>query len=131
MITHDLGDVAEFVDDILVMYGGKPVEYGSVGDVFYEPQHPYTWGLLSSVTRLDRVRQARLKPIAGSPPSLINVPPGCGFHPRCPYASLNDGRCETEVPEMLQTRGEHHQLRCHLETGQRTSLFLEQVKPTL
>ena len=92
MITHDLGVVAELADDILVMYGGKAVEYGTVNEVFYEPQHPYTWGLLSSVTRLDRVRQERLKPIAGSPPSLINVPSGCAFHPRCPYEPQTGGK---------------------------------------
>ena len=130
MITHDLGVVAEFVDDILVMYGGKGVEYGTVSEVFYEPQHPYTWGLLSSVTRLDRVRQERLKPIAGSPPSLINVPTGCSFHPRCPYEPMTGGKGSTEVPEMVDAGG-GHMVRCHLDAQQRKSIFLEQVKPTL
>ncbi len=130
MITHDLGVVAEFADDILVMYGGKAVEYGTVNEVFYEPQHPYTWGLLSSVTRLDRVRQARLKPIAGSPPSLINVPSGCSFHPRCPYEPETGGKGSTVVPELVDT-GKGHMVRCHLSARQRTDLFLEHVKPTL
>jgi peptide/nickel transport system ATP-binding protein len=130
MITHDLGVVAEFADDILVMYGGKAVEYGSVNEVFYQPQHPYTWGLLSSVTRLDRVRLARLKPIAGSPPSLINVPSGCSFHPRCPYEPQTGGKSPTVVPELVDAGG-GHLVRCHLTAKERQSIFLEQVKPTL
>ncbi len=130
MITHDLGVVAEFADDILVMYGGKAVEYGTVNEVFYEPQHPYTWGLLSSVTRLDRVRQARLKPIAGSPPSLINIPSGCSFHPRCPYEPQTGGKGSTIVPELVDS-GNGHMVRCHLSARERTDLFLEHVKPTL
>ena len=130
MITHDLGVVAEFVDDILVMYGGKAVEYGRVNDVFYEPQHPYTWGLLSSVTRLDRVRQERLKPIAGSPPSLINIPNGCSFHPRCPYEPLTGGKGATVVPDLVDD-GNGHKVRCHLSKEERKTIFLEQVKPSL
>ena len=130
MITHDLGVVAEFVDDILVMYGGKCYEYGKVNDVFYEPQHPYTWGLLSSVTRLDRLRQDRLKPIAGSPPSLINIPQGCAFHPRCPYEPLTGGKGSTIVPELVDA-GNDHQVRCHLTAKERQDIFVKQVKPTL
>ena len=130
MITHDLGVVAEFADDILVMYAGKGVEYGSVSEVFYRPEHPYTWGLLSSVTRLDRLRQERLKPIAGSPPSLINVPGGCAFHPRCPYEPLTGGRGATEVPELLDIGG-GHLVRCHIPSAERKHIFLEQVKPGL
>lgn len=130
MITHDLGVVAEFADDILVMYGGKAVEYGSVNDVFYRPEHPYTWGLLSSVTRLDRVRQDRLKPIAGSPPSLINVPTGCAFHPRCPYEPLTGGKGATVVPAMTDA-GLGHLVRCHLPSEERKAIFVDQVKPTL
>ena len=79
------GVVAELADDILVMYGGRAVEYGTARDVFAQPQHPYTWGLLGSMPRIDRERTERLVPIPGSPPSLINVPSGCAFHPRCPY----------------------------------------------
>jgi peptide/nickel transport system ATP-binding protein len=130
MITHDLGVVAEFVDDILVMYGGKCVEYGAVNEVFYEPQHPYTWGLLSSVTRLDRVRQERLKPISGSPPSLINIPDGCAFHPRCPYEPQTGGKGSTVVPELVDA-GKGHLVRCHLSAKERQDIFTKQVKPTL
>jgi peptide/nickel transport system ATP-binding protein len=131
MITHDLGVVAEFVDDILVMYGGKAVEYGAVKDIFYRPEHPYAWGLLSSMTRLDRVRQERLKPIAGAPPSLINVPSGCSFHPRCPYVDLvPGGRCSGEVPELVEAAA-GHLVRCHIPTTQRKSVFIDKVKPDL
>jgi peptide/nickel transport system ATP-binding protein len=131
MITHDLGVVAEFADDILVMYGGKGIEYGSLDDVFYRPQHPYTWGLLSSVTRLDRGRQERLRPIAGNPPSLINVPSGCAFHPRCPYVEqVGQGRCAAEVPELAPVTG-GHLARCHLTTKERTKIFTDVVQPAL
>src|SRR4249919_2407824 len=81
LITHDLGVVAELSDDIMVMYAGRSVEYATADEVFTRPQHPYTWGLLSSMPRLDRVRTERLRPIKGAPPSLINVPSGCPFHP--------------------------------------------------
>jgi len=130
MITHDLGVVAEFANDILVMYGGKAVEYGTVNEVFYEPQHPYTWGLLSSVTRLDRVRQERLKPIAGAHPSLINIPAGCSFHPRCPYEPKTGGKGSTVVPDLVDAGG-GHLVRCHLSAKERTGIFAEQVKPHL
>src|SRR5436309_978531 len=83
IITHGLGVVAELADDILVMYGGKCVEYGSAQTIFRRPEHPYAWGLLSSVPRVDRDVRDRLVPIKGSPPSLINLPSGCSFHPRC------------------------------------------------
>ena len=91
LITHDLGVVAELADDILVMYAGRAAEYGSAEDIFDRPQHPYTWGLLGSMPRIDRDRAERLIPIKGTPPSLINVPSGCAFNPRCAYAELNDG----------------------------------------
>ncbi|HXZ71061.1 MAG TPA: ABC transporter ATP-binding protein, partial [Streptosporangiaceae bacterium] len=98
VITHDLGVVAELADRILVMYAGKSVEQGSSDDIFRNPEHPYTWGLLSSMPRLDRERQDRLVPIKGTPPSLIHVPAGCAFHPRCPYAKLTNGASQTVVP---------------------------------
>ena len=85
IITHDLGVVAELADDIMVMYAGRTAEYGPASDIFKMPQHPYTWGLLGSMPRLDRERADRLLPIKGTPPSLINVPSGCPFHPRCAY----------------------------------------------
>jgi oligopeptide/dipeptide ABC transporter ATP-binding protein len=86
MITHDLGVVADLADDIMVMYAGRVVEHGATRQVFYDPQHPYTWGLLGSIPRLDRPKTERLHSIAGSPPSLINRPEGCKFRPRCEHA---------------------------------------------
>jgi peptide/nickel transport system ATP-binding protein len=114
------------------MYAGKAVEYGKVDDVFYRPEHPYTWGLLSSVTRLDRLRQDRLKPIAGSPPSLINVPSGCAFHPRCPYIDQEPGADvkKTEYPPLLESEP-GHLVACHMAPELRKKLFAETVKPTL
>ena len=131
MITHDLGVVAEMANDILVMYGGKAVEYGPVNDVFYRPEHPYAWGLLSSMPRLDRVRSARLNPVPGNPPSLINIPPRCAFHPRCRYAAEVAGdACRTQVPDLLGT-GPDHVVRCHLAQSRRAELFAADVKPLL
>src|ERR687885_518309 len=86
LITHDLGVVAEIADEIAVMYAGRIVEYGTKRDVFYDPQHPYTWGLLGSIPRLDRPKPKKLHSIRGLPPSLINLPGGCKFRPRCPHA---------------------------------------------
>ncbi|MEU7892983.1 ABC transporter ATP-binding protein [Nonomuraea sp. NPDC049152] len=130
IITHDLGVVAELSDDILVMYGGKCVEYGSTETVFYRPEHPYTWGLLGSMPRLDRERTERLMPIKGSPPSLINVPPGCAFHPRCPHAARTEGRSDTEVPELLKT-SPGHLVRCHMAPEERRQLWESEIKPML
>ncbi len=130
IITHDLGVVAEVADDILVMYAGKSVEYGSVEDIFYRPEHPYAWGLLNSVTRLDRLRQDRLQPIAGSPPSLINVPTGCAFHPRCPYCPLTNGLGEREYPPLREaTPG--HLVACHLPHEERERIWSEEISPKL
>jgi oligopeptide/dipeptide ABC transporter ATP-binding protein len=86
LITHDLGVVADIADDIAVMYAGRIVEYGTKRQVFYDPLHPYTWGLLGSIPRLDRAKPKKLASIAGAPPSLINLPQGCKFRPRCPHA---------------------------------------------
>jgi peptide/nickel transport system ATP-binding protein len=130
IITHDLGVVAELADDILVMYAGKAVEYGSSQAIFGRPEHPYTWGLLSSMPRMDRARQERLVPIQGTPPSLIRVPPGCAFHPRCPYATLNEGRSQAEVPPLL-TSEPGHKVACHLSPQQRQRIWAEEVAPRL
>ncbi|HEV2782518.1 MAG TPA: ABC transporter ATP-binding protein [Actinophytocola sp.] len=130
IITHDLGVVAELADDILVMYAGKAVEYGRAHEIFNAPQHPYTWGLLGSMPRLDRERSERLLPIKGTPPSLINVPPGCPFHPRCAYAGLNGGASETEVPE-LRDVGDHHFIACHLSAEDRMRIWDTEIKPKL
>jgi peptide/nickel transport system ATP-binding protein len=124
IITHDLGVVAELADDILVMYAGRMAEYGTSNDIFDRPRHPYTWGLLSSMPRLDRARAERLTPIPGTPPSLINVPQGCPFHPRCRYAGRNNGRSEAEVPQ-LRPVGPGHQVACHLSTDDQRQLWTE------
>ena len=83
LVTHDLGVVADIADRIAVMYAGRIVETGTLDEIFYDPQHPYTWGLLGSITRIDRDRPGRLPSIPGMPPSLLNRPQGCHFRPRC------------------------------------------------
>jgi peptide/nickel transport system ATP-binding protein/oligopeptide transport system ATP-binding protein len=85
-VTHDLGVVADIADRVLVMYSGRLVEQGTLDEIFYDPQHPYTWGLMGSVTRVDRDPPRRLPAIPGQPPSLLRVPEGCHFRPRCPHA---------------------------------------------
>ncbi|NUW41747.1 ABC transporter ATP-binding protein [Nonomuraea rhodomycinica] len=130
IITHDLGVVAELSDDILVMYGGKCIEYGSADDIFYRPEHPYTWGLLGSMPRLDREPTERLLPIKGSPPSLINVPPGCAFHPRCPYAERTGDKARTVAPALAETEG-GHLVRCHMSPAERRALWENEIKPAL
>jgi peptide/nickel transport system ATP-binding protein len=122
MITHDLGVVAEVADDILVMYAGRMAEYGSSEDVFVHPGHPYTWGLLGSMPRLDRMRMERLLSIRGTPPSLINVPAGCPFHPRCDYAARTNGRSEKEVPA-LRPVSPGHLVACHLSTDEQRRIW--------
>jgi peptide/nickel transport system ATP-binding protein len=97
LVTHDLGVVAEIADRIMVMYAGRIVEQGGLDKVFYDSQHPYTWGLLGSVTRIDRNRRGRLPGIPGQPPSLLAPPAGCHFRPRCPHAF---DRC-AKVPELI------------------------------
>ena len=127
IITHDLGVVAELADDILVMYAGRMAEYGSSEDIFDHPGHPYTWGLLGSMPRLDRTRIDRLLSIRGTPPSLINVPAGCPFNPRCDYATRNNGRSETEVPALRQV-GPGHLVACHLSTDEQRRIWAERDK---
>jgi len=130
IITHDLGVVAELADNIMVMYGGKAIEYGAAKTVFMDPEHPYTWGLLGSMPRLDRAVQDRLLPIPGNPPSLINVPSGCAFHPRCAFAARTNGRSENEVPELLPVDS-RHLVRCHLPSADRKQIFNEEIRPHL
>ena len=130
IITHDLGVVAELADDILVMYGGRAVEYGTARDVFAQPQHPYAWGLLGSMPRIDRERSDRLLPIPGSPPSLINVPTGCAFHPRCAYEERTEGRARRERPE-LREAAPGHLVACHLPVEERRRIFAEEIGPKL
>jgi oligopeptide/dipeptide ABC transporter ATP-binding protein len=119
LITHDLGVVAEVADDVLVMYAGRVVEAGTLDQIFYDPQHPYTWGLLGSVTRLDRGRAHRLSQIKGQPPSLIAPPEGCHFRPRCPHEF---DRCP-KVPG-LENRSNvvGHLDRCWLSAEQKRAL---------
>ncbi|MYU14473.1 ABC transporter ATP-binding protein [Streptomyces samsunensis] len=136
IITHDLGVVAELADDLLVMYGGRCVERGPADKVFYEPQHPYTWGLLGSMPRIDRDQTERLIPVKGSPPSLINVPSGCAFHPRCPYADVpKDNITRTERPELRELRGKDagggHFSACHMTQEERTRIWTEEIAPKL
>jgi peptide/nickel transport system ATP-binding protein len=131
IITHDLGVVADMADELLVMYGGKPVETGSVADVFYRPEHPYTWGLLSSMPRMDQARKERLVPILGTPPSLINLPTGCSFHPRCRFKDRVPGdKCRMDEPELLEA-APHHDVRCHIDSPQRQKIFETEIKPVL
>jgi peptide/nickel transport system ATP-binding protein len=131
IITHDLGVVAELADDILVMYAGRAVEYGPASAVFASPQHPYTWGLLGSVPRWDQPRSQRLMPIPGSPPSLINVPPGCPFHPRCRYAELTEGKASSSRPELRPAPSVDHLVACHLSDGRRQQIFDDEIRPNL
>ena len=111
LITHDLGVVAEVADEIIVMYAGRVVEQGGKRDIFYDPQHPYTWGLLGSIPRLDRPKPKKLHSIRGMPPSLINLPQGCKFRPRCPHAFE---KCyeEPSLENRAEARG--HLDRCWL-----------------
>jgi oligopeptide transport system ATP-binding protein len=109
MITHDLGVVADMANDVMVMYGGRQVEYGCADDVFYRPLHPYTWGLLDSLPRHDISEKGELCPINGQPPSLIDIPSGCAFHPRCPYAKEI---CHTTIPELREIEPGHSSA-CH------------------
>jgi peptide/nickel transport system ATP-binding protein len=129
IITHDLGVVAEVADEVLVMYAGRPAEKGSAEGVFRQPGHPYTWGLLGSMPRLDVARVDRLRPIPGTPPSLINVPSGCPFHPRCGYqAEVSGERCHTDVPELLEIQP-GHRTACHLTSGRRRDIWAGLADP--
>lgn len=126
LITHDLGVVADVADEVAVMYAGRLVERGSLNDIFYSPEMPYTVGLLSSVPRLDAVSE-RLTPIPGQPPSLIRLPEGCVFNPRCGARSWVEGdRCTTERPELLQVTATHA-VRCHLDKAQRDQFAAESL----
>jgi peptide/nickel transport system ATP-binding protein len=125
-ITHDLGVIAEIADEILVMYAGRVVEQGSARDVFYDPQMPYTWGLLGSIPRLDRPRVERLHTIEGTPPSLINPPEGCKFRPRCPHA-FEKCRQEPGLENRVGTPG--HLDRCWLDVEFKRAHRDETISP--
>jgi peptide/nickel transport system ATP-binding protein len=129
MITHDLGVVAELADDVAVMYAGRVVEAGPKAMIFGAPEHPYTWGLLGSIPRMTAPRDVELVPIAGRPPSLINVPSGCSFHPRCPYVLPEHRKVEpalrptSDVPD--------HRVACLLEEQTRRDLWRRLRRGTL
>jgi oligopeptide/dipeptide ABC transporter ATP-binding protein len=119
LITHDLGVVAEVANDIIVMYAGRVVEHGPKRQLFYDPQHPYTWGLLGSIPRLDRPKPEKLHSIEGMPPSLINLPQGCKFRPRCPHAF---DKCEEEPELKNRVEDREHLDRCWLSVDDKRSL---------
>jgi len=131
VITHDLGVVAELADDVLVMYGGRCIEFADATTIFDRPEHPYTWGLLGSMPRMDRPQMDRLVPIPGLPPSLINLPSGCSFHPRCQYEPRTGGLGNTLMPELSPAGGSKHLVRCHIPTEERQRIWSEEVKPKL
>jgi peptide/nickel transport system ATP-binding protein len=123
MITHDLGVVAEVADEIAVMYAGEIVEHASKDSIFASPEHPYTWGLLRSIPRLDLPRGEELVPISGRPPSLITLPGGCSFHPRCPY--VREAHRHTHPPLEPVTDDSEHVVRCLLSSETRRRLWRE------
>jgi oligopeptide/dipeptide ABC transporter ATP-binding protein len=110
LITHDLGVIAGHTDEVLVMYAGRPVEQGSVDEIFYEPRMPYTLGLIGSLPRMDEDRGHRLTPVHGTPPSMLNLPPGCPFRPRCP---MHQDICSEVEPALLPVSSTGHVSACH------------------
>jgi oligopeptide/dipeptide ABC transporter ATP-binding protein len=120
LVTHDLGVVADVADRVVVMYSGRVVEQGTLDELFYDPQHPYTWGLLGSITRVDRDRGQRLPAIPGMPPSLLRPPQGCHFRPRCPHEFDQCGK----VPELISRVPDApaHVDRCWLEVERKRQL---------
>jgi peptide/nickel transport system ATP-binding protein len=123
LITHDLGVVAEHTDEIAVMYAGKVIERAPTRAIFHSPEHPYTWGLLQSIPRLDRSRGEPLVPIAGRPPSLISLPGGCSFHPRCPYVLDRHRKVEPELQPVSDQDG--HLVSCLLNSATRREIWAQ------
>ena len=109
IITHNLGVVARYADRMNIMYAGKIIERGTAAEIYANPKHPYTIGLLNSVPRLDLPRREKLDPIEGQPPDLINLPQGCSFRPRCRYAI---DRCAEEIPDLHVVEGDGHTSAC-------------------
>jgi peptide/nickel transport system ATP-binding protein len=122
LITHDLGVVAEVTDEIAVMYAGRLVEHADKETIFAAPEHPYTWGLLKSIPRLDAPRDAELVPIPGRPPSLILRPSGCAFHPRCPYVRETHTRIDPRL-EAVGGSGGRHKVACLLPSETRRAVW--------
>jgi peptide/nickel transport system ATP-binding protein len=120
LVTHDLGVVADIADRILVMYAGRVVEQGTLDELFYDPQHPYTWGLLGSIARIDRDRSLRLPAIPGQPPSLVSPPAGCHFRPRCPHAFERCGETPPLRGGLPEAPG--HLDRCWLQSQEKRKL---------
>ena len=135
IITHDLGVVAEMADDVLVMYAGRAVEYGPCKEILTHPQMPYTWGLLSSVPDLTASTEAKLIPIRGNPPSLLNPPPGCAFEPRCDHvAKVGGDLCRTTLPDLTPaSSGGNHTKRCHIKNADEVyeAEILPEIAPDL
>ena len=126
LITHDFGVIAETADEVAVMYAGRIVEQGPIDTILDAPEHPYTWGLLQSIPRLDTPRRDRLEPIKGTPPSLVHPPTGCHFNPRCPYVMP---MCRTMDPELLESDPGHF-VACHLPVVEKRRIWQElQPKP--
>ncbi|MYS84810.1 ABC transporter ATP-binding protein [Embleya scabrispora] len=126
LVTHDLGVVADVADDVLVMYAGRAVEFGPVAEVLDTPRHPYTRGLLASVPRLSDALDRPLQPVPGSPPSLLDPPSGCAFHPRCAHAVDGpEAPCRTVLPLLTRAQaasgGSGHAAACHLEAAPGTA----------
>src|SRR5262249_25068987 len=121
IITHDLGVVAEIADEIAVMYAGRVVEHASTDCVFSVPEHPYTWGLLKSIPRLDTPPTEELVPIPGRPPSLINRPSACFFHPRCPYVRDEHKRVDPRLEAVPGDPG--HEVACLLKAETRQQIW--------
>jgi peptide/nickel transport system ATP-binding protein len=121
LITHDLGVVAEVTEEVNVMYAGEVVERAATDQIFAAPQHPYTWGLLRSIPRLDRPRDEPLVPIPGRPPSLISPPKGCRFYPRCPYEPSEARDVHPDLEGVADQK--NHMVRCHLAAATRREIW--------
>ncbi|MFI5776719.1 ABC transporter ATP-binding protein [Nocardia sp. NPDC051570] len=130
LITHDMGVVAQMADDVLVMYAGRCVERGTVREVLQQPRHPYSWGLLSSIPQLGGEVDLPLTPVRGAPPSLIDVPSGCPFHPRCDFVDrVGGGHCASERPQIGSATGRG--VACHLTDGDAERIFIDEIRPRL
>lgn len=122
LITHDLGVIAETAQEVMVMYGGRVVERSNVESLFTLPTHPYSWGLLGAVLSIEDVHSEALHTIPGTPPSLINIPSGCAFHPRCEYAASVGGACVSSVPSLQLVSGTRSLSACHLSDDRKRML---------
>ncbi|MEA2412421.1 MAG: peptide/nickel transport system ATP-binding protein [Thermoleophilaceae bacterium] len=121
IISHDLGVIAETAQEVAVMYAGRVIEHASTDTIFNAPEHPYTWGLIKSIPRLDSPRDEQLVPIPGRPPSLINLPSGCSFHPRCPY--VRESHKQTDPPLEPVPGQPDHKVACLLPSDMRRRMW--------